>query len=65
MGLSYVWFITVFIFMGIACICLFYFSMNPYISRMHLSICIIYIKFYKSSMCIYFNCMQFKKMYVA
>jgi hypothetical protein len=38
-----------------------YFSMNPCIYIMYLSIYILYIKFRKSSVFIFFNCMQFKK----
>jgi hypothetical protein len=39
----------------------YYFSMNLCIYIMHLSVYILYIKFHKSSMCIYFHCMQFEK----
>jgi hypothetical protein len=54
--------ITVIIFVGIACIYVYcYFSMNPCIYEMYLSIYVLYIMFRKSSVCIYFNCMQFKK----
>jgi hypothetical protein len=37
-----------------------YFGMNLWIYIMYLSIYIIYICFHKISMCIEFNCMQFK-----
>jgi hypothetical protein len=38
-----------------------YFSMNLCIYIMYLSAYVLYMKFRKSSVCIYFNCMQFKK----
>jgi hypothetical protein len=39
-----------------------YFSMNPCIYIMYLSVYLLYIKFRKSSVCICFNCMQFKNL---
>jgi hypothetical protein len=38
-----------------------YFSMNPFIYRTYLYVYVLYINFRKSSVCICFNCMQFKK----
>jgi hypothetical protein len=38
-----------------------YFTMNLCIYTIYLSIYVLYIMFCKSSVCIYFNCMQFKK----
>jgi hypothetical protein len=38
----------------------FYFNMNPCIYRRYLFVYILYINFCKSSVCICFNCMQFK-----
>jgi hypothetical protein len=39
----------------------YYFNMNSCFYIMYLSVYILYMKFHKGSMCICFNCMQFKK----
>jgi hypothetical protein len=39
----------------------YYYSMNPCIYEMYFPVYVLYIMFRKSSVCIYFNCMQFEK----